>query len=82
MLQNEIFIPESIKLCLSKRFFSAPSMSSCFTMPSLVVVMVVVDGGGDCCGDASYSCVVGLLESVFLFYFNRLSKFEFLCVKV
>ncbi|KAJ6972095.1 hypothetical protein NC653_032618 [Populus alba x Populus x berolinensis] len=55
MLQNEIFIPESIKLCLSKRFFSAPSMSSCFTMPSLVVV---VDGGGDCCGDASYSCVV------------------------
>ncbi|KAJ6879168.1 hypothetical protein NC652_032666 [Populus alba x Populus x berolinensis] len=58
MLQNEIFIPESIKLCLSKRFFSAPSMSSCFTMPSLVVVMVVVDGGGDCCGDASYSCVV------------------------
>ncbi|KAJ6872608.1 hypothetical protein NC651_031664 [Populus alba x Populus x berolinensis] len=61
MLQNEIFIPESIKMCLSKRFFSAPSMSSCFTMPSLVLVVLVVlvvDGGGDCCGDASYSCVV------------------------
>jgi hypothetical protein len=56
MLQNEIFIPESIKMCLSKRFFPAPSMSSCFTMPSLVTV--VVDVCGDNCGDASYSCVV------------------------
>ncbi|KAJ6955174.1 hypothetical protein NC652_006574 [Populus alba x Populus x berolinensis] len=56
MLQNETFIPKSSNTCLSEPSLLALDYQLLPLMPNLVVMVVVVDEGGDFCGGSGYSC--------------------------